>query len=344
MTPQLTILQGDCREKLRDIPDGSIHCCVASPPYFGLRDYGVDGQIGLEPSPDEFVEHLVGVFREVRRVLRDDGTCWINLGDSYANDGKWGGHTGGRHAKVLHGSPIGRNKRYTGLKPKNLIGIPWRVAFALQDDGWYLRSEIIWHKTNPLPESVTDRPTRSHEQIFLLTKSADYFYDADAISEPCSPNTHARVSQDVAAQIGSARTNGGHKTNGNMKAVIKGGVNPKAAANAYNSRQNESFSAATCLPVARRNKRTVWSVGTKPYSEAHFATYPPDLIKPCILAGCPAGGVVLDPFAGSGTSGKVALELGRSAVLIELNPDYVKLIEKRCRVNLPLMFEDVEAA
>lgn len=340
----LTVLQGDAIARLRELPSESVNCCVTSPPYFGLRDYGVEGQIGLEATPEEFVTKLVGVFREVRRVLRDDGTCWVNLGDSYCSTapGTMGdklnrrGILAGVSDRRSSASRKLRPKTPSGMKPKDLMGIPWMVAFALRADGWWLRSEIIWHKPSVMPESVTDRPTRSHEQVFMFTKSAYYFYDADAIAEPCSPNTHARISQDVMSQIGSARANGGAKTNGNMKAVVKGGVNPKAAHNVFGSRQNESWSASTAMPVKTRNKRTVWTVGHRGYSEAHFATYPPELIKPCILAGCPVGGVVLDPFAGSGTTGKVALENGRSAILIELNPEYIKLIEKRCRVNLPL--------
>jgi DNA modification methylase len=328
----LTIWQGDSRQVLPMLPEKSVHCCVTSPPYFRLRDYGVEGQIGLEISPEVYVAEMVNVFREVKRVLRDDGTLWLNIGDSYANDGKWGGHTSGIHAKALHGSPIGRNKRYTGLKPKDLIGIPWMLAFALRADGWWLRSEIIWHKPSAMPESVADRPTKSHEQIFLLTKSAHYYYDAEAIAEPCSPNTHARISQDVARQIVSARAHGGAKANGNMKAVVKtAGVNPKAAQNVYGSKQNETFAAGTCMPVQTRNKRTVWTVPAKGYSDAHFATFPPDLVAPCIKAGCPAGGTVLDPFAGSGTTLQVAEANGCKAVGIELNPDYCRLIEQRLR-------------
>lgn len=312
---------GDCREGLKALPEASVHCCVTSPPYFGLRDYGVASQIGLESVPAEYVAAMVAVFREVWRVLRDDGTLWLNLGDSYANDGKWGGHTGGKHVKALHCSPVGRNKRYTGLKPKDLIGIPWMVAFALRDDGWYLRKDIIWHKPNVMPESVHDRPTTAHEYLFLLTKSQRYHYDSDAIKEPVTGNSHARGD----------------------------GVNPKAKIAGQNSRifhdrdpqhpparksrQNESFSAAVNGLVNERNKRSVWTVPSAPYSEAHFATYPPDLIKPCILAGCPVGGTVLDPFGGSGTTGMVALELGRNAILIELNPEYAKLAEQRCNVT-----------
>lgn len=352
----LTILQGDCRQMLADIPDGSVHCCVTSPPYFGLRDYKVAGQIGLEASPDEFVAQLVEVFRDVRRVLRDDGTLWVNLGDSYANDGKWGGHTGGKHANGLHGEPIGRNKRYTGLKPKDLIGIPWMVAFALRADGWYLRQDIIWAKPNPMPESVTDRCTKSHEYLFLLSKSPTYYYDQEAIKEPLKDTSVARLIQDVENQVGSTRVPG--RTNGAMKAVRFGGNkqcpdtrlqsgkewNPKMAGGGSSYKDGHSGyfdKEGNPLCGATANKKSVWNVTTQGFKEAHFATYPPKLIKPCILAGCPVGGIVLDPFAGSGTTGKVALELGRSAILIELNPDYVKLIEKRCRVNLPLIFEEV---
>lgn len=267
----IQILQGDCRETLKTLPDNSVHCCVTSPPYFGLRDYGCDGQIGLEASPREFIDQMVTVFREVRRVLRDDGTLWLNLGDSYA--GSWGaqgrpqgdGDMNGR--SVASARQIGAHPRFKditgtrgkemGLKPKDLMGIPWRVAFALQEDGWWLRSEIIWHKPNPMPESVTDRPTKSHEQIFLLTKSPDYFYDYVAIQEPVSGTAHSR---------------------GN-------GINPKATVNGYKTKQNESFSGAINGMVSERNKRTVWTVSTKPYKGAHFATFPPDLIEPCILAG-----------------------------------------------------------
>lgn len=334
------ILIGDCREKLREMPDASVNCCVTSPPYFGLRDYGCEGQMGLEPTPDEFVAGMVEVFREVRRVLRDDGTLWVNLGDSFANDGKWGGHTGGKHVKALHCSPIGRQKRYTGLKPKDLIGIPWRVAFALQEDGWYLRRDIIWHKLNPMPESVRDRPSTAHEYLFLLTKQPKYYYDADAIVEPVSQNTHARLSQDVAAQVGSTRANGGGKTNGTMKAVGRG---PKTQPAGKGIKNNESFAAACSLPVTHRNKRSVWSLSTEAFSEAHFATYPPALIEPCILAGCPEGGTVLDPFGGAGTTGLVADRLGRNAILIELNPEYAAIAERRLNADAPL-FADVKAA
>jgi DNA modification methylase len=285
-----------------------VQSCITSPPYFGLRDYGVDGQIGLEISPAEFVAVMVEVFREVRRVLRNDGTLWLNLGDSYANDGKWGGHTGAKHVKALHCSPIGRNKKYTGMKAKDLMGIPWRVAFALQDDGWYLRQDIIWSKPNPMPESVQDRCTKAHEYLFLLSKSERYYFDAAAIAEPLAASSVGRLAQDIAGQQGSARVPG--KTNGTMKAVAAGDT---------------------------RNKRSVWTVATQPFKEAHFATFPPELIEPCVLAGSPAGGLVLDPFGGAGTTGLVADRLQRDAVLIELNPEYASLARKRITADAPLL-------
>ena len=346
-----TVYVGDCLDVLRQLPAESVQCVVTSPPYFGLRDYGVDGQIGLEVRPQEYVEKMVDVFRAVRRVLSDDGTLWLNLGDSYASDGKWGGQTGGKHARALHGNATanGRNKKYTGYKPKDLMGMPWQVAFALRDDGWYLRQDIIWHKPNPMPESVTDRCTKSHEYVFLLSKSERYYYNQEAILEPVSLNTHARLSQDVERQIGSARAHAGGKTNGAMKAVgrlpswrgstfddgktgemkrSRGGTR-KLAASGSGIKNNKSFNEAVCLRVSERNKRSVWTVTTKSYKGAHFATFPPDLIEPCILAGCPEGGIVLDPFAGSGTTLQVARKNGCRGIGIELNPEYAKLIAKR---------------
>tara|TARA_R110000751_G_scaffold31012_2_gene78970 strand:- start:389 stop:1261 length:873 start_codon:yes stop_codon:yes gene_type:complete len=282
---------------------GSVKCCVTSPPYFGLRDYGNDEQIGLEETPEAFVESLVNVFREVRRVLADDGTLWLNLGDSYSS----GGRTT-TTAQTIRGDCGEDAKKATvcrppvieGIKPKDLIGIPWRVALALQADGWYLRQDIIWSKPNPMPESVTDRCTKAHEYIFLLSKSPKYFYDAEAIKEK---SLHPGV---VSVQTGKG-----------SKMRSMNGIVP----------QHNIIAGET------RNKRSVWEVTTKPYSGAHFATFPPDLIKPCIMAGCPTGGTVLDPFGGSGTTGMVALELGRSAELIELNPDYVEIIEGRTHVT-----------
>lgn len=331
------IITGDCREKLREMPDASVHCVVTSPPYFGLRDYGVANAIGLEPSIAEHLDALTAVFREVHRVLRADGTLWLNYGDAYAT-----GTTSTRKptARGKHGyweNPAVNMRvsgRDLGLKPKDMMGLPWRLAFALQADGWYLRQDIIWSKPNPMPESVTDRCTKAHEYLFLLSKSERYCYDQDAILEPCSPNTHARLSQDVMAQVGSARAHAGGKTNGNMKAVGRG---PKTQPAGLGIKHNESFAAAVSMPVTQRNKRSVWEIPTQPFSEAHFATFPPDLIEPCIKAGCPEGGTVLDPFGGAGTTGLVADRLKRNAILIELNPDYAAMAERRIRGDAPLL-------
>jgi DNA modification methylase len=305
------ILCGDSREMLATLPDGSVQTCVTSPPYFGLRDYGVDGQIGLEPTVEEFVENLVDVFRGVRRVLKDDGTLWLNLGDSYAANRGYQ-VTDGKHIDV--GNNMGM-KVPDGLKPKDLIGIPWRVAFALQQDGWYLRQDIIWSKPNPMPESVRDRCTKAHEYLFLLSKAPRYYYDAEAIAEPVTASTIERLSQPTLdTQAGSDRVPG--KTNGAMKAVGE---------------------------MDTRNKRSVWTVTTQPISEAHFATFPPKLIEPCILAGSRPGDTVLDPFSGSGTSGLVADRLGRDSILIELNPDYAEMARRRITNDAP-MFASVEIA
>ncbi len=307
----LTILTGDAIQQLRTLPDESVQCCVTSPPYWGLRDYGTNGQLGLEKTPEEYVAKMVEIFREVRRVLRKDGTLWLNLGDSY-----WGGGNGpagnfGVSDETRPNNSKGKTyPKHDALKPKDLCGIPWRVAFALQADGWWLRSDIIWAKPNPMPESVTDRPTKAHEYLFLLTKSANYFYDAEAIKEPQTEGTLFRF--------------------GNGKAPRKPGIKEGGS-----DRKTHAFDAATPLAILEggRNKRSVWTVATAPYPEAHFATYPPDLIKPCIMAGTKCGDVILDPFAGSGTTGAVALELGRKAVLIELNPKYVALIRQRCDIT-----------
>jgi len=293
---------GDCLTSLRAMPDQSVQTCVTSPPYFGLRDYGMDGQIGLEATPDAFVARLVEVFREVRRALRDDGTLWLNLGDSYASAWACNRRNIVGSGSLENGKRDARpNRLVNGLKEKDLIGIPWRVAFALQADGWYLRQDIIWHKPNPMPESVTDRCTKAHEYVFLLSKSPRYYFDADAIKEPVADASAARLAQpNLKIQAGSTRVPG--KTNGTMKAV-------------GNSET--------------RNRRSVWTVTTKPFKGAHFATFPPDLIEPCILAGCPVGGVVLDPFGGSGTTAGVALKHGRKAVLCELNPEYAAMMPSR---------------
>ncbi|MFU5867448.1 DNA-methyltransferase [Pseudomonas aeruginosa] len=333
MTQSHEIRVGDCLDALRAMPDQSFHCCVTSPPYFGLRDYGMPGQIGLEQTPAEFVSRLVEVFREVRRVLRDDGTLWLNLGDSYATDGKWGGSSGGKHASALHGNTsIGRTKVRTGLKPKDLIGIPWRLAFALQDDGWYLRQDIIWHKPNPMPESVRDRCTKAHEYLFLLSKSPRYHFDQDAIAEPLAPASVARLAQGGwDDQHGSDRVPG--KTNGAMKAV--GGRRSKRNSFARETKSSAGTHGqkAQHRPdidySATRNKRSVWTVPTAGFKGAHFATFPPDLIRPCVLAGAPRGGLVLDPFGGAGTTALVAMQEGRRSVLLELNPEYASIARHR---------------
>jgi len=294
----------DCLEGLKQLPDNSINCCVTSPPYWGLRDYGIDGQLGLEPTPEEYIANLVEVFREVRRVLRDDGTLWLNLGDSYA--GSWGSASHDTNGKARR---AGTNQRpptsykQKGLKPKDLVGIPWRVAFALQADGWYLRQDIIWHKPNPMPESVTDRCTKAHEYIFLLSKSAQYYYDNEAIKEDAKPESEKRYKS----------------TFYTGKKEISGQGRP---GNASNTPGYKKW-------TGKRNKRSVWTVTTKPFKEAHFATFPPDLIEPCILAGCPKNGIVLDPFMGSGTTGMVAAMYQRNFIGFELNPEYCKMAEKR---------------
>lgn len=253
------ILCGDALETLRTLPSESVHCVVTSPPYFGQRDYGVEGQLGLETTPTAYLSAMVAVFAEIRRVLRSDGTCWVNMGDSYANDGKWGGRTGGKHAQGLHGmTGVGRGKRSTGLKAKELVGMPWMLAFALRDDGWRLRSDIIWHKPNAMPESVRDRPSMDHEHLFLLTKRPRYYYDADAIREPHRsldrpPGNKSRIflDRDPQHHTGEKRRPG----------------------------QEQSYHEAG------RNKRTVWTIATRAYKGAHFATFPPALVEPCILAG-----------------------------------------------------------
>ena len=357
MNKLIEILQGDCIDSLKKLEDQSINTCITSPPYWGLRDYGTaewvggdpncshmrttkiskntstghkamfdqgnvvgdaiykskcpkcgairkDSQLGLEDTPEAFVENLVKVFREVKRVLRDDGTVWLNLGDTY-NAARNGGHAGGskqNHKKYLQRS--GAN--VVGLKPKDLIGIPWRVAFALQQDGWYLRQDIIWHKPNPMPESVTDRCTKAHEYIFLLSKSPKYYFDNEAIKETVKKDWGTRD-----------RTKGKYHNEGT-------GLQP-------HSGLTKSYD--------KRNRRSVWTVTTKPFKGAHFATFPMDLIEPCVLAGCPEGGTVLDPFSGSGTTGIVAVNHNRNSVLLELNQEYIDLAKARIDQELGMFVQ-----
>ena len=307
---------GDCLASLRDMPDASVHCCVTSPPYFGLRAY-LPGdhaskalEVGTEDTPDAFVARLVEVFREVRRVLRDDGTLWLNLGDSYAANRSY--QVPSTKGGVKHSPGQGAGGKASavpdGLKPKDLIGIPWRVAFALQADGWWLRQDIIWSKLNPMPESVRDRCTKAHEYVFLLSKGPRYYFDAEAIKEPASDNP-----------VSAARRNRADFCTVGTKAIQGTGFGQSGKGS------NSDHKGET------RNRRSVWTVTTKPFKGAHFATFPPDLIEPCILAGCPPGGTVLDPFGGSGTTAGVAVKHGRRAVLCELNPDYAALVPDRVR-------------
>lgn len=287
---------------LRGLPDNFVHCVVTSPPYFGLRDYGVSGQVGLESTPQAFVQRLVEIFREVRRVLRKDGTCWLNLGDSYVSNGDQSPAGSTKQASNRGANAAGRNIKLS-LPDKNLLMIPARVAIGLQDDGWILRSDIIWNKPNPMPESVTDRPTKSHEYVYLLVKSQRYHYDADAIKEDAVESDREYSFTTPYKIIGRAGGNpSGNEANGKM------------------------------LSYAKRNKRSVWEVGTEPNSFAHFATFPQKLIEPMILAGCPKDGIVLDPFMGSGTTGLVARKLGRHYIGSELNPEYVAIAKDRLRL------------
>jgi DNA modification methylase len=311
----LKVLQGDCIEMMRTMPAESVQCVVTSPPYWGLRDYGHAGQLGAEKTPSLYVSKMVSVFEEIRRVLKKDGTVWLNIGDSYA--GSWGAQGRTNGGSSYNNSKISSDQidaaprkttntgtiREAGLKPKDLIGMPWRVAFALQTAGWYIRSDIIWNKPNPMTESVRDRPTCAHEHIFLLSKSRHYYYDAAAIAEKSTPGAGRDTTTSRRQSPPGKPTDRGFKKGRQFKT---------------------------------RNKRNVWTISVGRFAGAHFATFPCALIKPCVLAGSRAGDVVFDPFGGSGTTGKVALELGRKAILCELNPDYIKIIHERTAVNIGL--------
>lgn len=347
------ILQGDCRAVMAMLPAASVHCCVTSPPYWGLRDYGCEGQIGMEDSIDAWVAEIVDVMRGVRRVLRDDGTLWLNLGDSYA--GSWGAQSrehAGKHAPNVSAlsanQVVASQRRMSGTgsipagatyKAKDLIGQPWLVAFALRADGWYLRQEIIWHKPNPMPESIRDRCTKAHEQIFLLSKRPTYYYDFDAMQEPVNGGANARRAITPAGWATGAgpHTAVAHSTAANhRKAAVGRRDGPPGNPREKN---NDSFNEAMAVMPDTRNKRSVWTVASEPFKEAHFATFPPALIEPCIRAGCPIGGTVLDPFGGAGTTGLVADRLQRHAVLIELNPTYAGIAERRITGDAPLFAE-----
>lgn len=333
------ILVGDVRKRLRDIPNGSVQTCITSPPYWGLRDYGHDGQIGLEQTPDSYVAEIVNVFQEVRRVLADNGTLWLNLGDSYAAQrggtqmpaetlaGGISGHGDeaahrGRRSNSMNGgrqditspefrtNPVAhRNASAFGLKHKDLVGIPWRVAFALQADGWWLRQDIIWNKPNPMPESVTDRCTKAHEYLFLLTKSANYYFDSAAIAEP-------------SMNLGATEIRFGGNKYGDSE-------DPKHATKSGNIYTDSGT----------RNRRSVWSIAAKPFKGSHFAVMPEALVEPCVFAGSKEGDLVLDPFTGSGTVGVVALKHGRDFIGVEINPDYAAMAKARILDDGPLFNE-----
>ena len=312
----IKILQGNCIDKIKELEDNSIDCVVSSPPYFGLRNYKVDGQFGLEKTYQEYVANTVKVFETFKPKLKDTATIWWNVGDSYNNK-----PAGNKDLKKSSGLPNKKENLHKrkdniskvllkSLKEKDLLMIPNRVAIALQDAGWYIRSEIIWHKPNPMPESIKDRPTSCHEKIWLITKNKKYYYDHESIKEPLAQGTYLRYHNQkniLKNQKGSFIAHAGVKSNGPMKPVISGN---------------------------KRNKRNVWTITTKPFKDAHFATFPKDLIEPCIKAGCPKGGIVLDPFGGSGTTGVVAAHNNRNAILIELNKEYISIANKRINKEL----------
>ncbi|PIF47825.1 site-specific DNA-methyltransferase (adenine-specific) [Pseudomonas sp. 29] len=354
MTEQHRILVGDCIDMMRTLPDQSVQTCITSPPYFGLRDYGVNGQIGLEQTPADFIARLVEVFREVRRVLRDDGTAWVNMGDSYASKPNgpvgFGGHnTDAPHVAVRTANARRSSQIPEGFKHKDMMGMPWRLAFALQDDGWYLRQDIIWHKPNPMPESTRDRCTKAHEYIFLLSKSRRYHCDMEAIREPAiygatptgvgfghgfdavtKPRATVPTGWDTSTGDGGhgafhkegaerARRDSFKREDSKREQVIPG----------QNKGTHRPDRKESTWDTATRNKRSVWTVATHSFKDAHFATFPPDLIRPCVLAGAPRGGVVLDPFGGAGTTSLVSMQEGRRSIICELNPEYAAMARRR---------------
>lgn len=329
-----TILNGDCLEMLKTLPEKSIDCCVTSPPYYALRDYGVDGQIGLEETPEKYIERLTEVFMEVYRVLKPEGTLWLNIGDSYAGNcsvvstGRCG--MGKPRERIDH-------RVFDGIKPKDLIGIPWSLAFSLRNAGWYLRQDIIWHKPNPMPESVTDRCTKSHEYIFLMSKSQKYYFDHEAIQEPA-------VTQGDIGSIKFGGTKYGDNDDSHFQTYSGKEWKPKTKNCQYDGHRPNSMHIRRKMGLQDevytvRNKRDVWSINVKPCKEAHFATYPEELVAPCVLAGSPKGGIVLDPFMGSGTTAIVARCLERNYIGIELNPEYVHMAERRIFDRLGLFYK-----
>lgn len=305
------IINRDCLMALRELPADSVHCCVTSPPYYALRDYGMDAQIGREDTPEEYIGRLVAVFRELKRVLRPDGTFWLNIADTYCGTGSKGACADPKNPKGRNGQGVSIARTAAGCKQKDLIGIPWLLAFALRADGWYLRSDIIWCKANPMPESCKDRPSRCYEHVFLLTKSKQYFYDAAAIAEPIAPTS-------------AARYRGGRSANSKYSSKVPG----QGKVQNINKARSGGYYDDALIPTTR-NKRDVWHINTVPYKGGHFATFPPKLAETCILAGCPKGGIVIDPFFGSGTTGLAAQALGRRYIGIELNADYCALARAR---------------
>ncbi|GHU79983.1 methyltransferase [Clostridia bacterium] len=304
------IITGDSLTVLRGLPADSVNCCVTSPPYYGLRDYGIEGQIGREESPEQYVENLAAVFREVYRVLRPDGTLWLNIADTYCGTGSKGEHFDPKYPKGRTGQQVSVNHKARGCKDKDLIGIPWLLAFALRGGGWYLRNDIIWEKANPMPESAKDRCTRCYEHVFLFAKSKKYYYDGVAIAEPIAAVTAVRL---------KAGRGANHKYADGIPGQTKQGIN--------NPRKPGQITDAEISPF--RNKRDVWHINTVSYTGGHFAAFPPKLAETCILAGCPVGGVVLDPFFGSGTTGLAAVQNGRRYIGIEINAEYCRLAIQR---------------
>jgi len=337
------ILLGDSLEILKTLPDESVNCCVTSPPYWCLRDYGIDGQIGLEDTPEEYIEKIVVVFREVRRVLRKDGTLWLNMGDSYASGASGRGDCAlvGNHGRTSqkHSGERKPRKLPSGMKPKDLCGIPWMLAFALRADDWYLRQDLIWSKPNPMPESVKDRCTKSHEYIFLLSKSQRYYYDYKAIQEDAKSISNSipdgwmqsKGSYDVVEFSRRGRTEKSAFTRRKQYNASQGG-----GGTSFLGHSGNYDAEGNLIGNRRANKRSVWTVSTQPFRDAHFATFPEKLIEPCILAGCPPEGIVLDPFIGAGTTAIVARKLNRNFFGIELNPKYIEIAMNRLHNEIPL--------
>lgn len=339
------ILTGRATELLVQLPDESIHTCITSPPYWALRDYGCQGQIGLEATPDAYIASLCAVFEQVRRVLRSDGTLWLNLGDTYI------GYHGNRNATDGNAPSRASTVGLESLKNKDLVGIPWRVAFALQEMGWYLRTDIIWHKPNAMPESVKDRPTRSHEYIFLFSKEPRYYYDHEAVREKVDAYESGKW-QSEAALTFARKVNEANRPNqqySQHRVERAQNSTPVHKPNRSIPQMAQKTGSMGTPNPGLRNCRSVWTIATRPYREAHFATFPPDLVRPCLLAGCPENGVVLDPFFGSGTVGQVAIEENRHFLGIELNPEYVEMAERRLEKATPKsgeqcsLFENLKA-